>query len=137
LIFIAVLFGPPFRKNLSKQHLIYDLSVICLFTPLIFPHQGKYSVYYLFPAYAYCLYFLVRFWGMRSIKEYKRIYKPVLIFTSVSFVLLTLTTDGLIGRYLADFAEYLYLITFGIFSLLIAMVCLKPRRTIGLTLKTE
>ena len=137
LILAAVLFGQPFHKNLSKQKLFYDLSILCILTPLIFPHQGKYSVYYLFPAYAYCIYFLVRFRAIRTQIVAKKIYKPIMIFTFISFVLVTLTTDGLIGRYFSDFAEYLYLITFGIFSLLIAMVYLKPKRTNGLTLRTE
>jgi hypothetical protein len=126
LVFLCFLFGRPFQKIITKKFLFYDLSLICLATPIVFPHQGKYSFLYLLPAYAYTLYSLIR---MQLIKtKYKSTYLRPLIFMLLSFTFTTLTTDGLIGRRLSDFTEYLHLITYGAFFLLFALICLKPKK---------
>ncbi len=49
----------PFKKASSKQQLFYELSYICLIIPLIFPHQRRYSFYFIFPAVTYLIYFLI------------------------------------------------------------------------------
>jgi hypothetical protein len=55
-----------------------------------------------------------------------KINKPALIFISLSFLLCTLTTDGIIGRKLSDLCEYLHLLTIGGICLLVAMYYLHP-----------
>jgi hypothetical protein len=130
LIFLVYLFGKPFKKAAAKKSVFYDLSLICIATPLLFPHQGKYSVYYLLPAYAYCIYSLIKLHAVRNRVKCKKIYNYTLIFLCFSFSFVTLTTDSVIGRRLSDFTEYLHFITYGSLGLLIAMVFLKPRQSL-------
>lgn len=131
LLLLAYLFGKPFYKQQYKKNMFYDVSLICLATPLIFPHQGKYSIFYLLPAYAFCIYTAIKLHAIKSRHNYYLLYKKILILLSLSFALVTLTTDGLIGRRLSDCAEYLHLITYGSIFLLIAMIYLKPKPQIS------
>ncbi len=125
LLVLAFLFGKPFQTIRDKKEFFYDLSLICLATPLIFPHQGKYSFFYLLPAYAYCLYSVLKLrYVQDKLKNTYQLSKNLLI---GSFCLVTLTTDGLIGRKASDFTEYLHLISYGALILLVAMVYLKPK----------
>ena len=124
LLFLSYLFGKPFQRIASIKPVFYDLSLICLVTPLIFPHQGKYSIFYLLPAYAYVIYSIIK---MQNAKK-RSVYISTLTLLIASFLFVTLTTDGLIGRRLSDFTEYLHFITYGTLSLLFAMVNLKPKR---------
>jgi hypothetical protein len=131
LLLLAYLFGKPFYKQQYKKNMFYDVSLICLATPLIFPHQGKYSIFYLLPAYAFCIYTAIKLHAIKSRHNYYLLYKKILILLSLSFALVTLTTDGLIGRRLSDCAEYLHLITYGSTFLLIATIYLKPKPQIS------
>jgi hypothetical protein len=131
LLLLAYLFGNPFSKQRCKKNMFYDVSLICLATPLIFPHQGKYSIFYLLPAYAFCIYTAVKLYALKSKHDYYLLYKKILFLLSLSFILVTLTTDGLIGRSLSNFAESLHLITYGSLLLLIAMIYLKPKAPIS------
>jgi len=127
LIFLMFLFGKPFQKMKTKKAMFYEIALICLVTPLIFPHQGKYSFFYLMPAYFYCSYTLIKLFTIKSKLQYGRIYFFTLVFILISFAMVTVTTDGIIGRRLSDFTEYLHFITYGALSLLFAMAFVKPR----------
>lgn len=128
LVLLVWLFEKPFRSINSKRMLFYDVSLLCLVTPLFFPHQGKYAIYYLLPAYAYCVFLILKLHRVTGISKYKRLYRQSLMLLIVSFVLVTLTTDGLIGRHLSNVAEYLHLITYGALCLLYAVMLLKPAK---------
>lgn len=121
------LVGKPFAKQKINRKLFYDLALICLITPLFFPHQGKYSFFYLLPAYAYSLYRLIRLQQVETRQKFKAYYSSAVIFVIVSFALLTLSTDGVVGRRLSDLCEYFQCITFGTLSLLGAMLVLKTK----------
>jgi hypothetical protein len=123
LLILACLFGRPFQKIKNSVTLFFDISLVCLATPLVFPHQGKYSILYLLPAYAYTLFTLIHY-KAEALKK----GKFAMLLVVLSFILCTLTTDGLIGRRLSDACEYLHLITYGTFCLLAAMVILRPER---------
>lgn len=126
LTVLAVLFGKPFKAIRNREQLIYDLSLVCLATPLIFPHQGKYAYFCLLPAYAVCIYWLL---SQAQLKKNirKKNYRIVLTFTAASFALVTLTTDGLIGRRASDFTEYLHFIVYGALCLLGAMAAIRSQ----------
>lgn len=126
LLVLAYIFGKPFQSIQNKKTMYYDLSLICLVTPLIFPHQGKYSFFYLLPAYSYCLYELIKLKKIQS--KLNRTYQKTLLLVLISFSAVTLTTDGLIGRKASDFTEYFHFISYGSIALLIAMSFLKPKR---------
>jgi hypothetical protein len=129
LLCVVLLISKPFKIISSPRNLLFDIGVICLVTPLFFPHQGKYSFLYLLPAYAYCIFTLMEMSQLKSENEEKKGYGIALSFIILSFILLTLTTDGLIGRNFSNLAEYLHFITFGALSLLICMAILKPKST--------
>ena len=126
LFFLAYLFGKPFQKLKTKKRLFYDIALVFIATPLVFPHQGKYAFFYLMPAYAYCTYMLIKLFYLKARPHYRHIYLSVLLFMIFSFGGVTLTTDGLIGRKLSNVSEYLHFITYGAFFLLAAMTFLKP-----------
>lgn len=125
LLILTLLFGKPFQTIKNKKKLFYDLSLVCLTTPLIFPHQGKYSFFYLLPAYAYCLYSIIKLKALQN--KLKSVYQLCKVLLIISFCLVTLTTDGLIGRKASNFTEYLHLISYGSMILLIALIFLKPK----------
>jgi hypothetical protein len=127
LIFLTFLFGKPLQTIKSNKTLFYNVALICLVTPLIFPHQGKYSFFYLTPSYAYCIYSLIKLYVVKTKPAYKLTYYFVMFFICLSFMGVTLTTDGLIGRNLSNLTEYLHFITYGGICLLIAMSFLKPK----------
>jgi uncharacterized protein involved in response to NO len=126
LFAVALLISKPFKTISSPKNLLFDISVICLVTPLFFPHQGKYSFLYLLPAYTYCIFRLMEMSPLKPEQPDKKGYGTALVFVILSFILLTLTTDGLIGRNFSNLAEYLHFITFGAISLLICMAILRP-----------
>ncbi|MEI6020421.1 MAG: glycosyltransferase 87 family protein [Bacteroidota bacterium] len=124
LMLMAILLGKPFQKMKNDIDAFYSVALICLYTPLIFPHQGKYSFIYLLPAYAYVLFRLLQ----KDELVFKQKKKISLVLLIVSFVLLSLSTDGLIGRRLSDLCEYLNFITIGTFILLAALVLVKQKQ---------
>lgn len=111
------LISRPFVRVEHKLSAFYDLAVICMSTPLVYPHQGKYALLYTLPAYAVVIFYLLRNRERSSEKKYRRIK----VFLLISFTLVTLTTDGLITRKGSDFAEYFHLLTYGTFVLLAAV----------------
>jgi len=121
LLLMAFLLGKPFQKFKNNIEVFYSISLVCLFTPLIFPHQGKYSFFYLLPAYAFILFKLLH--SDERLPNSKNKISWVLLV--ISFVLLTLSTDGLIGRRLSDLCEYLNFITIGTFALFGSMCFVK------------
>ena len=127
LLVLVFLFGRPFKKLGTPKELFFDLSLICIVTPLFFPHQGKYAYFYLLPAFAYCLYALMRLYPLKNNPNYRKIWKKTFALTAIAFACTTLTTDGLIGRPLSNFTEYLHFILYGALALLGAMTCLRPK----------
>ena len=55
-----LLISRPLKRPAGKIPAFYDLAVICLLTPLVFPHQGKYALLYTLPAYAICISYLLK-----------------------------------------------------------------------------
>lgn len=132
IIFLIVLIpflGKAFQVIKNKKEIFFHISLIFIITPIFFPHQGKYSLLFLLPAYAYCLFSLIRLKSISSKKQsFIKPFKVGGIFVLISFALITLTTDGLIGRHFADIAEHLHLLVFGAIILLAGTMYLKPKR---------
>lgn len=126
LAFVAFLSGRPFRGFQNRKNLLYDVALVCIATPLVFPHQGKYAYFYMLPAYAYVIYKLIKLRALKHRPAYKNTYRLALFFITLSFVLITLTTDGVIGRKLSDAAEYLHLMVYGALCLLTGMAVFRP-----------
>lgn len=129
LIACALLFGKPFKPNNNKLTIFYEISFICALTPIFFPHQGKYSFLYLLPANAYCLSILLNRNEFYKINSQTLKLQLSIGFLIASFILGILTTDGIVGRKIADLCEYLCCITLSTFALLIATLLLKPSKS--------
>lgn len=128
LYFLGLL---PFRKVKNPLQNYYPLAYILLIIPLIFPHQGKYSFFYMLPAFSYSIYMvfcLIR--KKRETIDYKipAWYKVAISSLIASFILTTLTTDGLIGRHYSDIADHFHLITLGALVLIIPLVIFRPEK---------
>jgi hypothetical protein len=118
LFIVALALGKPFKKSESKAEVLFGLALVCLCIPLIFPHQGKYATLFVLPAYTYTLCAL-------AIMSSRKTFITQLILLATTFVLLTLTTDGVIGRQLSNICEYFNFITLGSLLLLCQLLTLR------------
>lgn len=134
LVFVAItlLFikSFPFRKRSNGIQMNWELSYLLLITPLIFPHQQKYAFVLIAPAVAFIIRYLMLNW-----KNKNEVMKVRIIFSFLlaSFILTTLTTDGIIGRHLSDVANYFKLISYGTIILIIPLYLSKPEKEAFLT----
>ncbi|MEM7161665.1 MAG: glycosyltransferase family 87 protein [Bacteroidota bacterium] len=129
LLTIYFLRKPPFIRMNNPFRVFWEFSYILCITPLIFPHQQKYAFLLICPALIYCIYHLFQVKVEKGINtSYFRIrfYTLVLI-----FILTTLTTDGLIGKYASKLSQYYKLITFGVFLLIPLLLLSKPKNSIN------
>ena len=103
----------PFKQAKSKLHEFWELSYICLITPLIFPHQQVYGFLIGLPAATYCIYILF----------YLKKNKLLNIMLIISFLLINLVI--FLGLY-KDYFWHYKTMTYGIILLLIILTILNP-----------
>jgi len=114
---------PPFKIVTNKVIDLYVVSYLFLLIPLIFPHQQKYAFFCIVPVIFYLSVYLIQIW---YIFERNPIKKFVLLFLSLSFVLMVLTTDGIVGRSLNEIFQHYKLITYGALLLIPALMLARP-----------
>jgi hypothetical protein len=117
---------PPFRKARSKMNEIRELSYLFLLIPLIFPHQQKYAFFMAFPAIFYICHGIIVHYSSRSRMLDKK-YWAIIILSGISFMLMTLSTDGVIGRTLNQITQHYKTVTYGALILIIILVLCSPR----------
>ena len=123
---------PPFKQAESRFSEIRELSYIFLLIPLIFPHQQKYAFFLAYPALFYISYFIIINFQPGTRITNNRTYYAVIILLILSFALMTLTTDGLIGRNLNQITQYFKTITYGAIILIIILtLCSRDQRRIS------
>jgi hypothetical protein len=120
---------PPFKKAKSRISEIRELSYIFLLIPLLFPHQQKYAFFLAFPTLFYSSYFIVINFQSGTRIMNNRKYYAVIILLILSFALMTLTTDGLIGRNLNQITQHFKTITYGAIILIIILSLCPPGRS--------
>ena len=118
----------PFRKIESKMMHFYGLSYLLLIAPLIAPRQENYSLSLAVPAIAYCLYMALKSYQNHQTSGSKPGIKEILSYAGIilSFIFLTITSDGIIGRPLSRIAEHFYLIQTGILILILPLSLFVP-----------
>lgn len=142
LLIISTLFfikSKPFKQNSKPFQNYYSLAYILLITPLIFPHQGMYSFFYMTPAFSYSIYFVFRLLNWEKKFDGFSIplkYKVAIVGLVISFLLTTLTTSGFIGRGYSSIAEYYHLITVGVLILIIPLAIFNPNGLIDEEINT-
>jgi hypothetical protein len=117
---------PPFKSVKSLINEGYELSYIFLLVPLIFPHQQKYAFFFAFPAIVYISYFIVVNFKSQTRKINIKKYSVVIILLVVSFSLMTLSTDGIIGRTFNQISQHYKTITYGAIILIIILTICPP-----------
>jgi hypothetical protein len=81
----------------------------------------------LFPAIVYLLYFLIVTYNNKYNVIGKVKWNIVLGLLIVSFILMTLSTDGVIGRYYNNITQHYKTITYGAMLVAIALAMSKPK----------
>ncbi|MBD0257534.1 MAG: DUF2029 domain-containing protein [Cytophagales bacterium] len=116
----------PFRPSPSRPHTLYEVSYLLLVTPLLAPQQQKYAFFYLFPAVAYLVYFLLAYREGRTTGFGASRYKGVLVLLAGYFLLTTGTSDMFIGRPWNEVTQYYRLITYGTLLLIVPLALCRP-----------
>lgn len=123
--------GIRIRSAQSGIHAAWELSYILLIVPLIFPHQQKYAFFLCLPASMYITWFLMNVYNQpfRLFPKWK--WKWMIALVAVSFVLMTLTTDGLIGINANQITQHYKLITYGCLLLGTVLAICHPKYVIA------
>jgi len=129
LIFFTLYFlgMPPFRQAKSKFREIHELSYVFLLIPLIFPHQQKYAFFLAYPAFFYISYFIVINFNLRTRMLNHKTYCVIVILLLLSFMFMTLSTDGIIGRNLNQITQHYKTVTYGAIVLIVILILCSPR----------
>lgn len=126
LIFLSLYFlkWPPFKSAKNKLTELRELAYIILLIPLIFPHQQKYAFALIIPALFYLNYYFLKLKGKPKNKIRWYAFISCMI---ISFLLMTASTDGLIGRDLNKLSQHFKTITWGALFLIGALLLANPR----------
>jgi hypothetical protein len=127
IVFTIYFLGIKNSKAISTIQRNWEIAYLTLVIPLIFPHQQKYAFYMLLPAIAYLLYFLIVVYNNQYKVIGKTKWNVVLGLLIASFVLMTLSTDGVIGRYYNNITQHYKTITYGAILVAIALAMSKPK----------
>lgn len=119
--------GIRFRKPASPIHTAWELSYLLLVVPLIFPHQQKYAFFLCLPAIMYITWYLLEIHNKEFATLPKRQWKTVIAMLTLSFLLMTVTTDGLIGLTAYKITQHFKLITYGAIILVAALTICHPK----------
>jgi hypothetical protein len=119
--------GIRFRKSPSSLHSAWELSYLLMVVPLIFPHQQKYAFFLCLPAIMYITWYIIQVYNSRF-TDFSRVkWRWGIALLTASFVLMTLTTDGLIGIAANKVTQHFKLITYGALILIAALALCHPR----------
>lgn len=127
IVFTIYFLGIKNNRPISKIQKSWEVAYLTLVIPLIFPHQHKHAFYMLFPAIVYLLYFLIFTYNNKYNVIGKVKWNIVLCLLIGSFILMTLTTDGVIGRYYNNITQHYKTVTYGAIFVAIALALSKPK----------
>ena len=96
---LSVLKLKPFQREKNKMQIFYELGYICLICPLIFPHQNKYSYFFVIPAFIYLVYYFIN--QNRNVSIIK-----ISIFIMLTLTYLPLNGSDIIGKHFFDLIQY-------------------------------
>jgi len=136
LLIILTLFflkWPLFIHARNKLFQLRELAYIVLLIPLIFPHQQKYAFVLTIPALFYLSHFIVINFPLRKVVISGLRWYVLMTLMCLSFILMTLTSDGFIGRELNNITQYFKTITWGTLLLIFTLLLASPK----ITLKTK
>jgi len=117
----------PFRKVSSSVQRLYEISYLCMIVPLIFPHQQFYAFYFLFPAFTYLAFYIVKLYfnENRNHNEESSSSKKImlLIFVGIAFFL---TSSHLLLGAFDKYYDHYKTLTYGALLLIGILAFCKP-----------
>lgn len=122
--FTLYFLGFPPGKSKSNGRRFWETAYLCLVIPLIFPHMQKYNFVLCLPA---ALWLVSWLWQHPKMQRGKRWWLVISLFM-LSFALMTLTTDGLIGRDLNRITQHFKLITYGTLLLIVPLALARKNK---------
>lgn len=117
---------PPFTNAKSKLDELREIGYILIITPLIFPHQQKYEFVFAIPAMFYLIYFIFHEFNKNKMILNKLKMHFTISLVISSFILMTLSTDGIIGIDLNRITQHYKTVTWGTLLLVIALMTASP-----------
>ena len=93
----------PFKNSPNKLHFFWEMGYILLITPLIFPHQGKYAYFYLFPVFIYLVYFFILVFKTKNQHRFTGVF---IITILLSIIYTPLIGTDIIGGYAFSFLQF-------------------------------
>jgi len=118
---------PPFKEARNKLFQLRELAFIILLIPLIFPRQQKYAFALIIPTLFYLSYFIVINYNRHKTVMSRFRWYSLITIIGLSFILMTLSTDGLIGRELFKICKHYKTITWGAILLIFALLLAQPK----------
>jgi hypothetical protein len=113
----------PFKKIENPLHRFWETSYILCLIPLIFPHQQHYAFLFIMPAYAFCIYYMLRFHNyMTALKKYSLIGLLSIIYLLVNMKLI-------LGNF-NEYYEHFKILTYGAIFLIITLGILIPPKSL-------
>lgn len=111
----------PFKEPINTAYRYREMSYILLLIPLIFPHQQHYAFLFIIPAFAYCVFYMIRYYhAMSSLKR-----NSVIIMLSLIYIVVNLKL--LLGEY-NYYYEHFKILTYGALLLILVLGMLQPKR---------
>lgn len=108
----------PFRSAKSKLHIWWELSYLFLIVPLIFPHQQKYSFWFILPAIGYITLQVLQNKGIPTV--IKGIYGLLLLLIS------PIIGRDILGSHIYDLSQFYKLLSLVTLCLIVFLPFLKP-----------
>lgn len=124
---------PPFINARNKLFQLRELAYIVLLIPLIFPHQQKYAFILTIPTLFYLSHFVIINFRLRRVVMRSLRWYTLMTIICLSFILMTLSTDAVIGREINNISQHFKTITWGTLFLIFALLLASPK----ITLKTK
>jgi len=113
---------PLFKPANHRIQELREMGYILLITPLIFPHQQKYEFVFAIPALFYIIFFIFQGHLNKTTTSTPTAWRFVILLVSLSFLLMTISTDGIIGKELNKITQHYKTITWGALLLVLAMI---------------
>ncbi len=119
----------PFKNTDSNIQKLYELSYLCLATPLIFPHQQPYAFLFIFPAVVYLLFYIIQVYfnpeNQKLIPNFK--IKKIVLLILLCLVYFLTNSHFILGVF-NNYYNHFKTLTYGILLLVIILAVCSPKQ---------
>ena len=118
----------PFKKVTYNFQKLFELSYLCLVTPLIFPHQQQYAFFFIFPAVVYLTFYILNIYfnieNRNLIKNFRQ--KKITLIALMSIAYFLTNSHFILGEF-NDYYNHFKTLTYGILILLGVLAACSPK----------